>query len=90
MFSGWSQWNLGIENERIDEIKGEIKAKKKAAFGEKRKIQKQKKSVEWGKILHLALSQACTAMAGEMLGLKLIFMDGGSGAQNPITEEMIA
>jgi len=33
---------------------------------------------------------ACTAMAGEMLGLKLIFMDGGSGAQNPISEEMIA
>ncbi|MDC0204901.1 geranylgeranylglyceryl phosphate synthase family protein, partial [Flavobacteriales bacterium] len=32
----------------------------------------------------------CTAMAGEMLGLKLIFMDGGSGAQNPISEEMIA
>jgi len=33
---------------------------------------------------------ACTAMAGEMLGLKLIFMDGGSGAKNPITEKMIA
>ena len=32
---------------------------------------------------------ACTAMAGEMLGLKLIFMDGGSGAQNPISEKMI-
>ena len=32
---------------------------------------------------------ACTAVAGEMLGLKLIFMDGGSGAQNPISEEMI-
>jgi len=32
---------------------------------------------------------ACTAMAGEMLGLKLIFMDGGSGAENPITEKMI-
>jgi putative glycerol-1-phosphate prenyltransferase len=32
---------------------------------------------------------ACTAMAGEMLGLKLIFMDGGSGAKNPITEKMI-
>jgi len=32
---------------------------------------------------------ACTALAGEMLGLKLIFMDGGSGAQNPISEEMI-
>jgi putative glycerol-1-phosphate prenyltransferase len=32
---------------------------------------------------------ACTAMAGEMLGLKLIFMDGGSGAKNPISEIMI-
>ncbi len=32
---------------------------------------------------------AATAMAGEMLGLKLIFMDGGSGAKNPISEEMI-
>lgn len=31
----------------------------------------------------------CTAMAGEMLGLKLIFMDGGSGATNPISESMI-
>ena len=33
---------------------------------------------------------ACTAMAGELLGLKLIFMDGGSGAKNPISEDMIA
>jgi putative glycerol-1-phosphate prenyltransferase len=33
---------------------------------------------------------ACTAMAGEMLGLKCIFMDGGSGAQQPISEKMIA
>ena len=33
---------------------------------------------------------ACTAMAGEMLGLKCIFMDGGSGALNPISEKMIA
>lgn len=31
----------------------------------------------------------CTAMAGEMLGLKLIYMDAGSGAKQPITEEMI-
>ena len=31
----------------------------------------------------------CTAMAGEMLGFKLIFMDGGSGATNPISESMI-
>lgn len=33
---------------------------------------------------------ACTAMAGEMLGMKAIFMDAGSGAQNPVSEEMIA
>jgi phosphoglycerol geranylgeranyltransferase len=33
---------------------------------------------------------ACTALAGEMLGLNAIFMDGGSGAKNPISEEMIA
>jgi phosphoglycerol geranylgeranyltransferase len=32
---------------------------------------------------------ACTAMAGEMLGLKLIFMDGGSGAKTPISSQMI-
>ena len=31
----------------------------------------------------------CTAIAGEMLGLRLIYMDGGSGALNPITETMI-
>ncbi len=32
---------------------------------------------------------ACTAMAGEMLGLKTIFMDAGSGALITIPEEMI-
>lgn len=31
----------------------------------------------------------CTAMAGEMLGMKLIYMDAGSGAKNPIPETMI-
>jgi putative glycerol-1-phosphate prenyltransferase len=31
----------------------------------------------------------CTAMAGEMLGLKLLYMDAGSGAKVPITEQMI-
>ena len=31
----------------------------------------------------------CTAMAGEMLGMKLIYMDAGSGARRPITEDMI-
>ena len=32
----------------------------------------------------------CTAMAGEMLGMKLIYMDAGSGAERPISEAMIA
>lgn len=31
----------------------------------------------------------CTAMAGEMLGMKLIYMDSGSGAKKAIAEEMI-
>jgi phosphoglycerol geranylgeranyltransferase len=31
----------------------------------------------------------CTAMAGEMLGMKLIYMDSGSGAKRPISEGMI-
>lgn len=31
----------------------------------------------------------CTAMAGEMLGMKLIYMDAGSGAKRPINETMI-
>lgn len=33
---------------------------------------------------------ACTAIAGELLGLKIIFMDGGSGAKHPISKEMIS
>lgn len=32
----------------------------------------------------------CTAMAGEMLGMKLIYMDSGSGAKKAISEEMIS
>lgn len=32
----------------------------------------------------------CTAMAGEMLGLKLMYLDAGSGAINPVSQEMIA
>lgn len=32
----------------------------------------------------------CTAMAGEMLGHKLIYMDAGSGARKPISELMIS
>jgi phosphoglycerol geranylgeranyltransferase len=32
----------------------------------------------------------CTAIAGEMLGMKLIFMDAGSGALQPISTNMIS
>ncbi len=32
----------------------------------------------------------CTAMAGEMLGMKIIYMDSGSGAKKAISEEMIS
>lgn len=31
----------------------------------------------------------CTALAGEMLGLKLIYLDAGSGALNPVPTEMV-
>ncbi|GAC1596466.1 MAG: geranylgeranylglyceryl/heptaprenylglyceryl phosphate synthase [Hymenobacter sp.] len=33
---------------------------------------------------------ACTALAGEQLGLKLMYLDGGSGAKNPVSAAMIA
>jgi len=33
---------------------------------------------------------ACTALAGEQLGLRLIFMDGGSGAMNSVSSDMIS
>ena len=32
----------------------------------------------------------CTALAGEMLGLRTVYMDAGSGAKNPISESMIS
>lgn len=32
---------------------------------------------------------ACTAIAGEFLGLKLMYMDAGSGAKTPISDSMI-
>lgn len=31
----------------------------------------------------------CTAMAGEMLGLRLLYLDAGSGAHRPVEERMI-
>lgn len=33
---------------------------------------------------------ACTAMAGEMLGLKMIYLDAGSGARNPVPTDMVS
>ncbi|TPE42762.1 geranylgeranylglyceryl/heptaprenylglyceryl phosphate synthase [Pontibacter mangrovi] len=33
---------------------------------------------------------ASTAMAGELLGLQYIFLDGGSGAMQPVSAEMVA
>lgn len=33
---------------------------------------------------------ACTAMAGELLGMKLIYLDGGSGASKTISADMIS
>ena len=33
---------------------------------------------------------ACTAMAGEMLGLRLIYLDAGSGAKMPVSNKMIS
>jgi putative glycerol-1-phosphate prenyltransferase len=32
----------------------------------------------------------CTALAGEMLGLKIIYLEAGSGAKHPVSESMIA
>lgn len=31
----------------------------------------------------------CTALAGEMLGLKMIYLEAGSGAKNPVSKEMV-
>lgn len=38
---------------------------------------------------HKADIAVCTAVAGEMLGLKTMYMDAGSGAKTPISTEMI-
>ena len=32
---------------------------------------------------------ACTAMAGEMLGMKLMYLDAGSGARRPVASALI-
>lgn len=33
---------------------------------------------------------ACTAMAGEMLGMKLIYLDAGSGGATPVNQELLS
>ncbi len=33
---------------------------------------------------------ACTALAGQMLGLRTIYLDAGSGAESPVSPEMIS
>ncbi|MDX1531025.1 MAG: geranylgeranylglyceryl/heptaprenylglyceryl phosphate synthase [Rhodothermales bacterium] len=33
---------------------------------------------------------AATALAAEMMGMRLLFTDGGSGAEHPVSEEMVA
>ena len=44
MFSGWSQWNLGIgDSEKIEEVKETIKKKKKIITKKKQKIKKEEK-----------------------------------------------
>ena len=42
MFSGWSKWNLGIEDTKIKEIREVVKEKKKEERKLKRKLKKQK------------------------------------------------
>ena len=41
MFSGWSQWNLGIENEKLKKIKEDIKNEKK----DKKKKKKSREKI---------------------------------------------
>jgi hypothetical protein len=44
MFSGWSQWNLGIgDSEKITEVKETVKKKKKIESKEKAKIKREEK-----------------------------------------------
>jgi hypothetical protein len=37
MFGGWSQWNLGIENKKMEDIKSDVKEKKKKEKKSKKK-----------------------------------------------------
>jgi len=53
MFSGWSKWNLGIEDsEKIQEVKEVIKEKKKVISKEKTRVKKEEKQAEEQKIIN--------------------------------------
>jgi hypothetical protein len=50
MFSGWSQWNLGIgDSEKIEEVKEVVKEKKKVESKKKAKIRREEKKKEVAK-----------------------------------------
>ena len=46
MFSGWSQWNLDIENEKMQEIKESTKSKKKTSSKTKRKTNRYGQTIK--------------------------------------------
>jgi shikimate kinase len=50
MFSGWSKWNLGIEDTKIKEVKEVVKEKKKIESKKKADIKKKEKKIEQEKI----------------------------------------
>ena len=50
MFSGWSKWNLGIEDTKIKEVKEVVKEKKKIESKKKAEIKKEEKKIEQKKI----------------------------------------
>ena len=49
MFSGWSQWNLGIENEKIQQVKEDVKEKKKIEVKQKEIIKKEEEIIKKAK-----------------------------------------
>jgi len=46
MFLGWSQYNLDLENKKMDEIKAEVKVKAEIKSKEKAKIRREEKKKE--------------------------------------------
>jgi len=46
MFLGWSQYNLNLENKKMDEIKAEVKVKAKVKSKEKAKVRREEKKKE--------------------------------------------